>query len=83
LVAAVGNGTVFSGFPQTDLTTAIETADDMTQMQAQISLVGVKPPHVPLPSSINLINDGFICHKANAQGSDYLVFFLLEIICGS
>jgi len=52
LSAVVGNGTVFSGFPQTDLKTAIATAGDMTQIQAQVSFVGtvfgVKPPHVPL-----------------------------------
>jgi len=62
LPAAVGNGTVFAGFPQTDLNTAVEMAGDLKQMQAQISLVGtvfgVALPDVPLPSSIKLANDG-------------------------
>ncbi|CAI8610715.1 unnamed protein product [Vicia faba] len=71
LPAAVGNGSLFAGYPMTDLKTAVETAGDLTQMQAQINLVGtvfgVAPPNVPLPSSINLANDGFICGKATAQ----------------
>lgn len=78
LPAAVGNGTVFAGYPMTDLKTAVETAGDLTQMQAQIDLVGtvfgVKPPNVPLPSSINLANDGFICGKAIGQGSFFFLF---------
>lgn len=73
LPAAVGNGTVFAGFPMTDLKTAVETAGDLTQMQAQIELVGtvfgVAPPSVPMPKSINLANDGFLCRKSTAQGN--------------
>ncbi|XLR66309.1 hypothetical protein S83_016981, partial [Arachis hypogaea] len=67
LPTAIGNGTIFAGYPMTDLKTAVETASDLTQMQVQIDLVGtifgVAPPTVPLPSSINLGNDGFICKK--------------------
>lgn len=74
LPAAVGNGTVFAGFPMTDLKTAVETAGDLTQMQAQVNLVGtvfgVAPPSVPLPSSINLANDGFLCRKSNSQAKN-------------
>ncbi|KAJ1383295.1 COBRA, plant [Sesbania bispinosa] len=74
LPAAVGNGTVFAGYPMTDLKTAVETAGDLTQMQVQIELVGtvfgVAPPSVPLPSSINLANDGFVCRKSTAQGKN-------------
>ncbi|KAG4929376.1 hypothetical protein AAZX31_17G029700 [Glycine max] len=74
LPAAVGNGTVFAGFPMTDLKTAVETAGDLTQMQAQIELVGtvfgVAPPSVPMPKSINLANDGFLCRKSTAQGKN-------------
>jgi hypothetical protein len=80
LPAAVGNGTVFAGFPMTDLKTAVETAGDLTQMQSQIKLVGtvfgVAPPAIPLPSSINLANDGFICGKTTGQGSFILKFYV-------
>ncbi|KAL2338983.1 hypothetical protein Fmac_013429 [Flemingia macrophylla] len=74
LPAAVGNGTVFAGYPMTDLKTAVETAGDLTQMQAQINLVGtvfgVAPPSVPMPASIKLANDGFICRNPTTQGKN-------------
>lgn len=76
LPAKVGNGTVFAGFPSTDLKTAIETAGDVTQMQAQIKLVGtqfgVASPTVPLPSNISLANDGFVCPRSIVQGTNEL-----------
>ncbi|KAE8724107.1 COBRA-like protein 8 [Hibiscus syriacus] len=72
LPANVGNGTVFAGFPMSDLKTAIETAGDLTQMQVQVKLLGtqfgVAAPGVPLPENIQLANDGFICPKASMQG---------------
>ncbi|XP_022760636.1 COBRA-like protein 7 [Durio zibethinus] len=72
LPANVGNGTVFAGYPMSDLNTAIETAGDLSQMQVQVKLVGtqfgVAPPDVPLPESIKLANDGFVCPKASLQG---------------
>ncbi|KAG8480873.1 hypothetical protein CXB51_025581 [Gossypium anomalum] len=72
LPANVGNGTVFAGFPMSDLKTAIETAGDLTQMQVQVQLLGtqfgVAAPDVPLPKNIQLANDGFICPKASMQG---------------
>ncbi|PKA52614.1 COBRA-like protein 10 [Apostasia shenzhenica] len=62
---SVGNGTTFSGFPQTDLLNSIDTAGDMTKIQVQVELVGtqfgVKPPGVPMPKTIKLINDGIKC----------------------
>lgn len=72
LPAAVGNGTVFAGYPSADLKTAIETAGDVTQMQVQVKLVGtqfgVKSPSVPMPANISLANDGFVCPKSAMQG---------------
>ena len=72
LPASVGNGTVFAGYPMTDLKTAVETAGDLTQMQVQIKLVGtlfgVAPSKVPMPSNITLANDGFVCRKPTGQG---------------
>ena len=72
LPANVGNGTVFAGYPMSDLKTAIETAGDLSQMQVQVKLIGtqfgVAAPDVPLPESIQLANDGFICPKASLQG---------------
>ncbi|KAK1408931.1 hypothetical protein QVD17_41093 [Tagetes erecta] len=61
----VTGGAVFSGFPVTDLKTAVETAGDFNQMQARIQLVGtqfgVAPPNVSLPVNMYLVNDGFLC----------------------
>lgn len=66
------NGTVFAGFPQTDLKTAIKTAGDLNQMQVQVKLLGtqfgVAPPNVPMPANISLANDGFRCPKPSMQG---------------
>ncbi|XP_022723170.1 COBRA-like protein 7 [Durio zibethinus] len=73
LPAEVGNGTVFAGYPMSDLKTAIETAGDLSQMQVQVQLVGtqfgVAAPDVPLPDNIQLANDGFVCPKASLQGN--------------
>ncbi|KAK4796165.1 hypothetical protein SAY86_028491 [Trapa natans] len=80
LPASVGNGTVFAGYPSTDLKTAIETAGDVTQMQVQIKLkgtqFGVKSPSVPMPSNISLANDGFVCPKPTMQGTS-----LMQVCC--
>lgn len=69
----VGNGTVFAGFPSTDLKTAIETAGDVNQMSVQVDFVGtqfgVDPPAVPMPSNISLVNDGFACPRPTMQGT--------------
>ncbi|KAK7412058.1 hypothetical protein VNO78_03504 [Psophocarpus tetragonolobus] len=71
LPASVGNGIVFTEYPMTDLKIVVKIADNLTQMQVQINLVntvfGVVPPSVPMPKSINLTNDGFLCCKSNAQ----------------
>lgn len=74
LPAAVGNGTVFAGFPQSDLKTAIQTAGNVELMQVQVSLVGtqfgVKPPSVAMPVNISLANDGFLCSESTMKGED-------------
>lgn len=63
--APVGNGTYLSGYPQSDLKTAIETAGDMTQIQVEIELLGtmfgLKPTQTPMPKTIRLENDGYKC----------------------
>lgn len=63
--AHVGNGTHFSGSPQADLKTSIDTAGDLSQIQVQILIsgtqFGVKPPGIPMPSTIHLVNDGYKC----------------------
>ncbi|KAL2229709.1 UNVERIFIED_CONTAM: COBRA-like protein 7 [Sesamum indicum] len=70
---SVGNGTVFAGFPNPDLKTAIETAGDLTQMSARVELVGtqfgVAPPDAPMPTNISLVNDGWVCPKPTMQGN--------------
>lgn len=79
LPGSVRNGTVFSGYPMTDLKTAVETAGDLTQIQVQVQLVGtqfgVAPPTVPLPSSISLANDGWVCTRPAARGKLLFLFF--------
>ncbi|KAL0414796.1 UNVERIFIED_CONTAM: COBRA-like protein 7 [Sesamum radiatum] len=70
---SVGNGTVFAGFPNPDLKTAIETAGDLTQMSVRVELVGtqfgVAPPDAPMPSNISLVNDGWVCPRPTMQGN--------------
>ncbi|KAJ9189297.1 hypothetical protein P3X46_000607 [Hevea brasiliensis] len=67
------NGTTFAGGSQADLKTSIETAGDFTQISAQIDITGtqfgVKPPGVPMPSIIKLVNNGYKCAKATMRGS--------------
>ena len=79
LPGPVGNGTVFAGFPTTDLKTAIETAGDLNQMRAEVKLVGtqfgVASPSVPMPKNISLANDGFVCPKLNTQGESFFQNF--------
>ncbi|KAJ8528783.1 hypothetical protein K7X08_030427 [Anisodus acutangulus] len=74
--AKVGNGTVFAGFPASDLKTAVETAGDTTQTSVQIKIVGtqfgVGSPRVPMPLNISLLNDGFICPKPSMQGKSVM-----------
>ncbi|KAG2726978.1 hypothetical protein I3760_01G138500 [Carya illinoinensis] len=73
LPGSVENGTIFSGYPMTDLKTAVETAGDLTQIQVQVHLVGtqfgVAPPKIPLPSNISLANDGWLCPSSSADGN--------------
>nr|GMD49107.1 COBRA-like protein 10 [Ipomoea batatas]GMD51361.1 COBRA-like protein 10 [Ipomoea batatas] len=65
------NGTVFAGYPMTDLKTAIDTAGDFTQMQAQIEIkgtqFGLKEKATPMPKTIKLKNDGFKCPAAKKK----------------
>ncbi|CAI9119027.1 OLC1v1020676C1 [Oldenlandia corymbosa var. corymbosa] len=76
----VGNGTVFAGFPNSDLKTAVETAADLNQMGVQVQLIGtlfgVGPPNVPMPSNISLVNDGWVCPKPSMQGKN-----VMEVCC--
>lgn len=70
--ADVSNGTTLMGSAQSVLKTSIETAGDLTQIQAEIKLVGtqfgVRPPGVPMPKTIRLENDGFKCPAPNRRG---------------
>lgn len=69
------NGTTLAGFPQTDLETAIDTAGDLTQMQAQINLkgtqFGLSAKAIPMPRSLKLMNDGFKCPAATRKGTSF------------
>ncbi|CAJ1925172.1 unnamed protein product [Sphenostylis stenocarpa] len=71
--ASVGNGTTFVGASVPDLDSAINTAQDLDQIQAVIQLIGtqfgVKPPTPPMPKTIKLLNDGYRCPKPSTQKS--------------
>ncbi|XP_065860411.1 COBRA-like protein 7 [Euphorbia lathyris] len=73
LPASVGNGTVFAGFPQTHLKTAIETAGDTAQTEVKIHLVGTRfgngDPDVPLPANFSLANGGYSCPAPQTLGN--------------
>lgn len=75
LPSEVGNGTVLMGSSVMDLKTAVATAGDLTQMQVRVEMVGtvfgVAPPSVPMPSTLNVTNDGFVCGELIAQGTSY------------
>lgn len=81
--APVSNGTSFSGSSLPDLKTSIDTAEDLSQIQAQIQIsgtqFGVKPPGIPTPKTIKLVNDGFKCPaptKSSKLFSLLFIFFL-------
>ncbi|TYG65511.1 hypothetical protein ES288_D06G191600v1 [Gossypium darwinii] len=63
--APVGNGTYLSGYPQTDLETSIDTANELDKIQVKVELrgtqFGLKPPGNPMPKTIKLANDGYKC----------------------
>lgn len=69
---AAGNGTYFTGFPLTDLKTAIETAADYDQIQATVDITGtmfgLKPKAVPMPKTIRFENDGYKCPAPRRHG---------------
>lgn len=73
--APVGNGTYLSGSPQADLDTSINTATDFGQMQAQIkmsgTMFGVKPPGIPMPKTIKLVNDGYECPAPTKKSESF------------
>ncbi|KAL0435930.1 UNVERIFIED_CONTAM: COBRA-like protein 7 [Sesamum radiatum] len=77
LPANVSGGAVFAGSSVTDLKTAIQTAGDIEQMQTVVELVGtqfgVGGPDVPLPDTLALANDGFLCPNPTTQGNDTTV----------
>ncbi|KAI3509976.1 hypothetical protein L1887_25501 [Cichorium endivia] len=66
------NGTHLTGYPQADLRTAIDTANDMTQMAAKVkikgTMFGAKLGGNVMPTTIKLENEGFKCPKATTKG---------------
>ncbi|XP_040381171.1 COBRA-like protein 10 [Oryza brachyantha] len=74
LPANVSGGATFAGYPMADLLNSIETAGDMTQIQAKIDITGtqfgVKSPAAPMPKTIKLANPaGFRCPAPTRKGS--------------
>ncbi|XP_043705501.1 COBRA-like protein 10 [Telopea speciosissima] len=76
--ASVGNGTSLVGYPQTDLKTSIETANDFTQIQTQIEMTGtqfgVKPPGIPMPKTIKLDMDAYKCPAPTKANKGYTMY---------
>ncbi|GAV60659.1 COBRA domain-containing protein [Cephalotus follicularis] len=75
--AVVGkNGTTLAGNPMADLKTSIDTAGDYNQIQVRIQFTGtqfgLRETQVPMPKTISLENDGFICPKPTKQGPTYM-----------
>lgn len=71
------NGTVLAGQSQADLKTAIDTANDFTQMQAQVkikgTLFGGGPKDTPMPKIIRLDNEGYKCPTVMRTGMPLFV----------
>ncbi|KAK7308159.1 hypothetical protein VNO77_41756 [Canavalia gladiata] len=71
--ASVGNGTTFVGSTLPDLESSINTAQDLSQIQASIKILGtqfgVMPPAMPMPKSIKLVNDGYKCPQPTTKKS--------------
>ncbi|RWV83654.1 hypothetical protein BHE74_00017139 [Ensete ventricosum] len=71
------NATAFSGYPNTDLKTAIETANDLSQIEAKITLVGTifgsPPPVVPLPEFLALDDPSYSCPRPTVYNDSYAV----------
>ncbi|MED6124906.1 hypothetical protein PIB30_063361 [Stylosanthes scabra] len=67
------NGTYLVGAALPDLQTAINTAQDLNQIQAILNLAGtqfgVKPPAVPMPKTIKLVIDGYACPQPTLKQS--------------
>ncbi|GKV14357.1 hypothetical protein SLEP1_g25253 [Rubroshorea leprosula] len=65
--APVGNGTTLAGYPMTDLKTSIDTAGDWNQIAVQVqftgTMFGMKEKDIPMPKTISLVNDGYVCPK--------------------
>lgn len=65
----VGNGTYLSG---SDLKTAIDTAGDLDQIEARVSITGtmfgLKSGAIPMPKTLRLENDGYDCPPARIHG---------------
>jgi hypothetical protein len=72
--SSVGNGTTLVGSSLPDLETSIDTANDLSQIQALIQIAGtqfgVRPPAIPMPKNIKLVNDGFKCPRPSVR-SEY------------
>ncbi|KAK8517321.1 hypothetical protein V6N13_092602 [Hibiscus sabdariffa] len=71
--APVGNGTYLAGYPQTDLETSIDTANDLEKIQAKVKLkgtqFGLRSPKNPMPKTLRLANDGYRCPSPTHRGS--------------
>lgn len=73
--ANVENGTTVAGSGQADLDTSINTAGDMTKIQAKVQFrgtqFGVRPPGIPMPKTIKFVNDGYKCPAPTRKESKY------------
>ncbi|CAA6658273.1 unnamed protein product [Spirodela intermedia] len=61
-------------FPaHTDLKNSIDTAGDINQIQIEVQLkgtqFGLRDPALPMPRTLKLLNDGYLCPKPTRHGS--------------
>ncbi|RLM84671.1 brittle stalk-2-like protein 8 precursor [Panicum miliaceum] len=70
---AADAATSFTGYPQTDLLTPIDTAGDLAKIQATVNLVGTlfawPEPFQPLPSALSLADPAYACPPATNVSS--------------
>ncbi|XP_047313089.1 COBRA-like protein 7 [Impatiens glandulifera] len=73
---------VFGNYPTIDLKSAVQTAGDINQMSVIVNLLGtqfgVAAPDIPLPQTVTLANDGFICPSPAMNGNNELVLCCTE-----
>ncbi|KAJ6727943.1 COBRA-LIKE PROTEIN 7 [Salix koriyanagi] len=75
----VGIGTILAGNPQVDLKMQLKQREISAQIEITGSVFGIKPPGVPMPENIKLVNDGYRCPKPTLRSEDTFDILHLSI----